>query len=283
MESRDQRIATLASTLKTSGIAKSESQARMMAEEMIGVEEHVQKNYEEKHAAAHEYLRTTKNLGDPRVVKLPSDQVHESKSFAEESESKKIAPMDIQSAISRHLQHESAKPEYTDITFGKRTLNQAFSEHDTHNAALESIKAEIQNEEIFPAANEEEKDYVEKDSVDETDAVVDERPLPLDMAIVAPEPVEDEMNVESSAEKEVEEDAGETIKDEAEEEVREEIIEEEKAVKLDTKKLIDMMEEDGKLEEHTRAITEKPSVVKPKEDYEENSIDLSAVFGVHKK
>ena len=61
MESREQRIATLATTLKSSGIAKSDAQARMMAEDMIGVEEHVQRDYEVEHARAHEYLQTAKN------------------------------------------------------------------------------------------------------------------------------------------------------------------------------------------------------------------------------
>ena len=70
-ESREQRIATLANTLKTSGIAKSDSQARMMAEDMIGVEEHVQKHYEVEHARSTEYLNTAKKLGDSRPVKQP--------------------------------------------------------------------------------------------------------------------------------------------------------------------------------------------------------------------
>ncbi|MEM4272242.1 MAG: hypothetical protein QXH30_01515 [Candidatus Bilamarchaeaceae archaeon] len=48
-------------------------------------------------------------------------------------------------------------------------------------------------------------------------------------------------------------------------------------------RVAEMMEEDGPLEEHTREIKGKPSVVKPKEEYEENSVDLSEMFNVNKK
>ena len=71
MESREQRIATLAATLRSSGIARSDSQAKMMAEEMVGVEEHVQESYETEHARANEYLQTAKNLGTPRQTVKP--------------------------------------------------------------------------------------------------------------------------------------------------------------------------------------------------------------------
>ena len=56
-----------------------------------------------------------------------------------------------------------------------------------------------------------------------------------------------------------------------------------KGSQLDTQKLVEMMEEDGKLEEHTREIKEKPKDVKPKEAYVENSIDLSNMFDFNKR
>jgi hypothetical protein len=48
---KQQRIETLARTLKLSGFASSDAQARKMAEEMLGVEDKVQKQYEEANKA----------------------------------------------------------------------------------------------------------------------------------------------------------------------------------------------------------------------------------------
>jgi hypothetical protein len=290
MESREQRISTLASTLKTSGIAKSDSQARMMAEEMIGVEEHVQRNFEEKHAAAHEYLQTSKNLGNPRYIKPPLEQKSESKPDSEPV-SRKIEPIALQgvtskSVTSSSIHHEPIKHEYTDVSFGKKTLSQAFSDHDTHNAALESIKNQVQRGEVFKDVD---------DLAEEIDDAVAEESEP---AVV--EVGKEELEVEKEGLEAEKEDAligtedeelvnGETVGEETsvgeETAILEEtpVMEETEEMKLDTEKLVDMMEEDGKLEEHTREITEKPKDVKPKEEYEENNIDLSSVFGVHKK
>lgn len=318
MESREQRITTLATTLKASGIAKSESQAKMMAEEMIGVEEHVQRNYEEKHAAAHEYLQNTKNLGNPRVIKSSPEQT---------PESKKIEPINLQgitskSASSRPVQQEPVRQqepirqqmhtrsveaieqEYTDLSFGKKTLNQAFSEHDTHNAALESIKMNIQKDlpvqketraqdmgghasavrNVFSQAGIE---IVHAENPEMSEVKKPELIRPVDLTPVQElEALEKPEELFLEAEKEEAQVEKEDERIEKEDKIlgKEEVSVEGEVekVKLDTAKLVDMMEEDGELEEHTREIKEKPKEIKPKEDFAENSIDLSTVFGIRK-
>ncbi|MGV8141199.1 MAG: hypothetical protein ACP5NW_02020 [Candidatus Woesearchaeota archaeon] len=314
MESREQRIATLASTLKSSGIAKSESQARMMAEEMIGVEEHVQRNYEEKHARAHEHLQTSKNLGAPRYTVVPttsSEVKPESKSRIEPI-SLKVEPVAIQgvsskSSSSNTVHRELPDKEYTDVSFGKKTLNQAFSDHNTHNAALESIKAQIQSENSVRDVDEmigDVADAVEgvdtvKEETDNVTGIIKE----IDDAVVQQSAhsiiseLESEPDVDSETHEADEQESLSRIDNElGTEEISIDAIDtensdvtseessgDEEKVKLDTDKLVDMMEEDGKLEEHTREITEKPKDVKPKEEYVENGIDLSNVFNFNKR
>jgi hypothetical protein len=236
MESRDQRIANLATTLKSSGIAKSDSQARMMAEEMIGVEEHVQKSYEAEHARAQEFLSTAKNLGTrPKLVQVkPIEQLKE-----------RIEPLPTKTEPAKA---PVAEVVYTDINYGSKTLSQAFKEHDTHNSAIESIKAQVQAEQIIPLEDMQQPElHMSKEPEVQPEAL--EMPEPVQETIVEPEPVQ----------------------------------EPEPEQKLDADKLVEMMEEDGKLEEHTREIKEKPKDVKPKESYEENNIDISNMFNFGKR
>ena len=313
MESREERIVKLASTLRASGIAKSDSQARMMAEDMIGVEEHVQKSYEEEHSKAQEYLQTVKNLGTPRpVAQKPVEQKQEIKQ--EVKTVIKAPPRQLDDLYVSKLDSnkQPPAPEYTSTNFGTKTLNQAF-DHDTHNSALEAIKAEISRKE-FKSVDDIVPDSVVPQSmlhedievVHEVDVPVELKspsesnvPLHEDIEIIHESvPVSDVLvesvelvSAESDESKPVEEEsaseelsASEQEQDAPEQSASEQDAPEQPASeqKLDAQKLIDMMEEDGKLEEHTREIKEKPTNVKPKEAYEENNIDLSNMFDFNK-
>jgi len=249
MESREQRIATLTATLKASGIAKSDSQARMMAEEMIGVEEHVQKSYEVEHAKAHEYLQTAKNLGTrpAQQTQKPVQEVRFSQPGSQDTRTPKIQELP---------QREKIESVYTDVNINStKPLAQAVNEHDTHNPAIEAIKSQMMQEHIIPLEDR-------------------EQPLPKESSKDLPSEVDYHDSTDSSVE-------NSTIQP-----VVNTLVEQNETVEqptLDTQKLVEMMEEDGKLEEHTREIKEKPKDVKPKEAYAENSIDLGDVFNFNKK
>src|SRR3989344_3008507 len=137
MASREDRIVNLATTLKSSGLAKSEVQARMMAEEMIGVEENVQKRYDEEHARAHEYLKTAKNLGDTRIK--PSSQ------------QPKIQPLPAKPEPMQPVHEESKKVVLeevkTDVNIGQGTLK------DLMLNQIQQEKHEVKNiEELKPVS-----------------------------------------------------------------------------------------------------------------------------------
>jgi hypothetical protein len=285
MESREQRIATLAATLKSSGIAKSDSQARMMAEDMIGVEEHVQKSYEVEHTRAYEYLQTTKNLGTPRQTVKPepvveskpdsrpiSRRMEELYTSRDSRESEESRASVVKQSVKQSPASEPPS-EYTNTNFGGKTLNQAF-DHDTHNSALEAIKAQISRKE-FKSVDDIVPDSVVPQSLLHEDIEIihdmEDAPvgIPKDIDIIATKPVV------SIVEQTISESVQQPVQD-----VKEELVVQEQ--KLDAQKLIDMMEEDGKLEEHTREIKEKPKDVKPKEAYEENNIDLGSMFDFNK-
>jgi len=257
-ESREQRISTLAATLKSSGIAKSDSQAKMMAEEMIGVEEHVQKSYEVEHSRATEYLQTAKNLGDSRPAKQPTASV----SMVRESPRDRPKPvLNAQSQPSEQLRPASRmiEPIPTNVSSAPA---KAPASHDTNNAAIEAIKAQMSKEYIKPLYDR----YEELSSKSESQKI-----SPVEVA--KEEPAKEPIVQESKKESVIEESK----------EVPQASSESKEPVKLDAQKLIDMMEEDGKLEEHTREIKEKPKDAKPKEAYVENSIDLGAMFNFNKK
>jgi len=230
-------------------VAKSDAQARMMAEEMIGVEENVQKRFDEEHTKAQQFLSTAKNLGTAGTIKqqpkqepvrqmppkqdgvlirpLDRPQVSEPKSRAEEVAAPKIGPAKIE-------------PVYTDTNFGNKNLKDLMFDqikNDNHEIKnIEELKPDIRS---VPDIR--------------SDITPDLTPdIPQEIK-TGPGPIVDqapEIKAESP--------------------------------KLDSQKLVELMEEDGKLEEHTREIKEKPKVIKPKEEYAENNIDLSAMFNVHK-
>lgn len=336
MESREQRIATLAATLKTSGIAKSDAQAKMMAEDMVGVEEHVQKDYEEKHAAAHEYLQTAKNLGAPRQ-KVKTEAVIAPKSGVRLEGSRMIEPLPTggpeKTSAGRMtaVPNSDLPPAHTDIQFSGKTLNQAF-DHNTHNAALEAIKAQISSgpsniaaddaDDIDSVGPEDSQDSHDADTHSTQNGVKKEFLMKdVDDILEAPElpkgfgekdmPVTADVKEISEMDSEIASDLDNGAGVAVDEKVRDasihdavtsddlegtpaEMIDSVEAAetvetvpdehpKLDAQKLVELMEEDGKLEEHTREIKEKPTNVKPKEAYEENNIDLSSVFNFHKK
>lgn len=258
MESREQRIATLATTLRSSGIARSDSQAKMMAEDMIGVEEHVQKSYEVEHARAHEYLQTAKNLGTPRQIIKPEPKVDVKQEPSRQEPSGRFEELYTSGTLPGAKRELGA--EHTDVNFGGKTLTQAF-DHDTHNSALEAIKAQVSHKEFVPV-----------------DSLISE---PVKNEIVEePFAVESEVDIiEAPDVPKLTEIETPSVQIPVQEKLQEEVVQE---PKLDAQKLMDLMEEDGKLEEHTREIKEKPKNVKPKEAYEENNIDLGDMFDFNK-
>jgi len=277
MESREQRIATLATTLKSSGIAKSDSQARMMAEDMIGVEEHVQRDYEVEHARAHEYLQTTKNLGAPRQIikpesKIEAKQEHSAQDVQEPS--KRFEELYTSGAVSNIKRVSNT--ENIDANFGGKTLNQAF-DHDTHNSALEAIKTQVSQT----------TRVVNSESVHNNDLPVPDSIFHKDIEIIPAETLDisnssklsDMESLDAPEAPKFSESKPILVDTPAKELPQETPVEE---PKLDAKRLLDLMEEDGKLEEHTREIKEKPKDVKPKEAYEENNIDLGNMFDFNK-
>ncbi len=286
MESRDQRIMTLATTLKSSGIAKTDSQARMMAEEMIGVEEHVQKSYEDEHEKAHEYLQTAKNLRVPRPAS--ASELEAAQSFNEQKNSAKIEPI-VTSSSNRPVRNTVNYDSDTIVTSspinsGNRNSSSSQSSgHDTHNSALEAIKSQIQKEYVtpmeVPRVSVAPVAVVEDSITPPVEPVVDDvkttLEVPKDLS-VTDTALKSTPSVDSAVSKESKLESSESKFENASEVVID-------SSKLDAKKLVELMEEDGKLEDHTREIKEPVKNAKPKEEYAENSIDLASVFSFNKK
>lgn len=244
MATRDERIAVLATTLRSSGVAKSESQARMMAEEMIGVEDNVQKRFDEEHAKAQEYLKTAKNLGRPFVrpeAKKPEPPKQEA---PKPQPDVLIQPLETKAekvvkTVDEQLYDKKVElqPVHTDTNFGNKSLK------DLMFNQIQEDKHEIKNIEELENSKTKPDVLLAGEPIDE---------MPKEN--VLPRSTEEPINVEDAK----------------------------KDIGLDAVKLTSLMEEDGKLEEHTREIKEKPKVVKPKEEYEENNVDLSSMFNVNK-
>lgn len=274
MGSREDRIMSLASTLKASGLAKSEVQARMMAEEMIGVEESVQKKYDEEHAKAHEYLKTAKNLGEPRI-KPQSQQEQRPKiepigtrvqPASSQASPQTVTPKVEVSESRNNILKPAVEPVhekrielgevYTDLNFGKGTLK---------DLMLNQIQAENHEIKTIEQLEEEAEKRYELKSIPAEETIIEE-------------------HVEKSPEKESVDkaSAGDASNVSNEEKSNEEKSADEKT-KIDGEKLREIMEEDGPMEEHTREIKGKPENIRPKEDYVENTVDLSDMFNVNKK
>jgi hypothetical protein len=256
MATREERIVTLASTLKSSGLAKSDAQARMMAEEMVGVEDHVQKKFDEEHSKAQEFLRTTKNLGQPRKVE-------------EQKPMTPIAPIERPKPIEQMQRPvQRIEPIRTETLVSSKPVSQMSEEHNTHNSVIESIKQQIQqdfedNDPVLPAdpSAGNAPTIISEDNDPFTDVVSDA--THVEDAYIGPGVSEAMADPNSNAMNQPSEEPSEPQG-------------------LDSKRLVELMEEDGALEETTREIKEKPKNVKPKEEYAENSIDLSSMFNVHK-
>lgn len=255
MDSREERINKLAVTLKASGLAKSDAQARIMAEEMVGVEENVQKKYEEEHSKIHEYLKTAKHLGS-----VPSEK------RVERTENKFSDTQNLRNQISLSGVKNSDNNEH-DKNVDQESINQK------SNIVISSdLKGQYK-------------------TVDESahEKVILE-PVHTDIPVPSGKSLRDMMLnqiKEDNHEIKTVEQLDEELKNKAfssPEQVKEPISDTKKSASvLDGQRLAEMMEEDGPLEEHTREIKGKPSVVKPKEEYEENSVDLSEMFNVNKK
>jgi hypothetical protein len=386
MDSREQRIATLAATLKSSGVAKSESQAKMMAEEMIGVEDKVQKNYEERHAAAHEHIQTSKHLGNARITQAPVSKVDVKKPNPVGTfHSEPVVPTRQTSSSSSRGSMNSDYPNVQGISLsgssGSKSSSNTTDAHNTHNSLIESIKAQVSQQEIpslydqymektkdtakphiqsgssndyvdylhakpiiddqrinpigsnakknlameqhdldsdkyldldnsnsnnlasqefvehkvlreesvpgklvqelklevyhddLPEANNNEginnEDINLKENISSNNSVaVNSSSQVSDSEIVAPEAPKLEAPQTSDLQ------TPEVSSSRNQEATGQQVI---KPV-LDAQKLVELMEEDGKLEEHTREIKTKPENVKPRESYVENTIDLSDMF-----
>jgi hypothetical protein len=273
MESREQRITTLATTLRSSGIAKSDSQAKMMAEDMIGVEEHVQKDYEVEHTRANDYLQTAKNLGTPRQTFKPIQPVQPISSSNNSSTKQEVRPQETKQEPSRRI--EPILNQTT--TQGNRT--NSTNSHDTHNSALEAIKAQISGS-SFNETNDVRNSAVSQETVEPEKMESEVIDIPhteymdiadLHNAANTAQLTPNSEPITSARLSEIKLPESVSIELPVSEEP-----------KLDAKKLVEMMEEDGKLEEHTREIKEKPKDVKPKEEYAENSIDLGSMFDFNK-
>ncbi len=253
MTTREERIASLAATLKSSGMARSDSQARMMAEEMVGVEDNVQKRFDSEHQKAQEFLSTTKNLGTPRVQAKP--------------QAPPIAPRNQDNVLVKPL---GAKPVDESIHEKKVQLEEAHTDVNLGKGSLKDLmlgQIAAEHADLTPLEDQYEKMQAERaaakdaptapaapvvQSIPEAN-IVEETPLPTPepAPAAAPAPEHEETPKEN--------------------------------VVLDSEKLTKMMEEDGPLEEHTREIKEKPKNVKPKDAYEEDKVDLSNMFNFGKR
>jgi hypothetical protein len=271
MASRDERIANLASTLKSSGVEKSDSQARMMAEEMIGVEENVQRRFDEEHKRAQDFLMTAKNLGTAGTIKKSAEKAADKPKLEPLYTEKKpeakpeYKPVDIEI----HEKHVKLDEVPVKHDFGNKSLKDLMMgqiEEDHHDIKnIEELKEEIvlpNDEGVMPIQDFQEPDVSEDKPSEQKESGVevqiDENAEPVyGDDIVQEHPIEDQPDMVNS-------------------------VQQADQPKLDTNKLVEMMEEDGKMEEHTREIKEKPKNVKPKEEYEENNIDLSSMFNVNK-
>ncbi|MEM4638176.1 MAG: hypothetical protein QXK76_04100 [Candidatus Woesearchaeota archaeon] len=250
MDSREERISKLAVTLKASGLAKSDAQARIMAEEMVGVEENVQKKYEEEHSKIHEYLKTAKHLGS-----VPSE--------------KKV---------------EKTEKKFSDAQNLKNQINLSGVKNSGNTENDENVgqKSNI----VIPSGLKEQYKTVDESAHEK----VILEPVHTDIPVPSGKSLRDMMLnqiKEDNHEIKTVEQLDEELKNKAfsgPEQVKEPISDTKKSASvLDGQRLAEMMEEDGPLEGHTREIKGKPSVVKPKEEYEENSVDLSEMFNVNKK
>jgi len=273
MATHEEKIATLASSLRASGLARSDGQARMMAEDMVGVEDRVQKQFEDEHAKAQEYLKTAKNLRTPTpTVKPAATQTNASPSQSR-SQNEFIQPIP-RKTFDESVHEKPAKLEavQTDVSIGSGSLRDLML--DQINKGGQDLKPlEDLYEERLAAQKKAAQEAAERSSITtttpEVSPAVQETPAPT------PQVAEPEIVTPSLADHTpgpTPEPTPEPIP-----------VAEPQNVVLDSEKLTKMMEEDGPLEEHTREIKEKPKNVKPKEEYAENTIDLSNMFNFGKK
>ena len=229
MATREEKIAQLAATLKASGFAKSDSQAKSMAEEMVSVEDSVQKRFDQEHTRADEYLKTAKNLGTQRQTVTPV-------------QTKSSAPV-----IQPILNQPSQSPSRSELRPAETRLESKPFMEEIRMRSRES--SPVVNSELERIKNDVSKSFEQTES--KTEHKIEDIPQ-----VNASEFHEPDSKIDEN---------------------------EKQNVQLDSKKLVELMEEDGKLEEHTREIKEKPKDVKPKEAYAENNIDLSNMFNFGKK
>ncbi len=290
-ESREDKIMKLASSLKASGFAKTDGQARMLAEDMIDVETKVQQRFEEQHSQVREFLKTAKNLKDTRTIKpepkkepvaiqpiksqrdlgtsqseVTRQEPKQDVKLAQKQESKPVKSFDEEA----HEQIKQLQEVKTDVHLGSKSLrDMMLGQIEEEHHKIETIEELEEKQESKPVEEEVVEETKEEPVKEETKIELPPEQKPQ------PEPMQEDINEETANEETANE---EPIKEETKIELPPE-----EAPKLDANKLVEMMEEDGKMEEHTREIKEKPKNVKPKEEYEENNIDLATIFNANKK
>lgn len=260
MDSREERINKLAITLKASGLAKSDAQARIMAEEMVGVEENVQKKYEEEHSKIHEYLKTAKHLGS-----VPSEKK------VEKTEKKFSDAQNLKNQINPSGFKNSDNNE-NDKNFDQKSITQKSNI---------MISSDLKGQ--YKTVDESAHEKVILEPV-HTDVPISSGKSLRDMMLNQIKEDNHEIKTVEQLDEELKNKPFSGSEQVSSEQVKEPISDVKRPDSvLDGQRLAEMMEEDGPLEEHTREIKGKPSVVKPKEEYEENSVDLSEMFNVNKK
>jgi len=259
MATREERITSLAATLKSSGMARSESQARMMAEEMVGVEDSVQKRFDDEHQKAQDFLKTAKNLGAQRVQIKPAQS---QQSNVQKSDSTLVQPLKTRSVDEEvHDKRVHLEEVRTDVKIGSGSLKDLMMSQITEDKAdLTPLEDQYDQRQAKIAAVQKAQEQAPEQKPESAPELAVAKPAQESITPApTPEPILSTPLL-----------------------IPEEPKPQENTV-LDSEKLTKMMEEDGPLEEHTREIKEKPKNVKPKDEYEEDKVDLSNMFNFGKK
>lgn len=213
--SKDQRIETLARTLRTSGFALSDSQAKKMAQDMLDTEDRVQKRYQVQHEKAESILRG----GPPAETPLPKAV-----------DAQQLKEHMVEEMRERALGSPQEHKEHTDNEFAHKTVASIVEE------------AKPVPEPVMVRSQETREVLEELAPLDPTPAITPLSPITPTIPI---EPQEPEAEPQEPAEPPAE-------------------------------------EEDPNQPEKTVVYSDKPKNPKPKEEFEENKIDLSDIFKARK-
>ena len=243
----EQRIETLARTLRASGLALSDSQAKLMAKDIIGTESKVQKNYDQQHSKANDLLKGASRVDEGVEVKgdsIDKDKLKER--VIEEMRTKAMMPrvvhdeIDVTQPLASLVEKDAVLDQ---IAPPLKPAAQVVAPKTTFTFDdIEDAHAEPEEQPVIP-----EEDVLAEDTPREEKEDVEEGKTP------------EEQQAEPAAEQE----------DAAEEEAHPQ--EADEAPKDE--------EEDPNQPEKTRVYTDKVANPKPIDQYEESKVDLSAIFG----